>query len=131
MGNGVVCLASGQGTLSEGHATQLFKMGKQCLEQGEAIYTTAKKEKRPLALFRLSTPSPATSPPPIPDSHNHTTPSQLTVTHPQRNGIGPSRTMSWPARSKPAGRGRGVQAQETVDGSLVRKGPTTQYQTVK
>ena len=32
------------------------------LDRGEAIFSTARKEQRPLALFRLATPSPTTSP---------------------------------------------------------------------
>ena len=37
-------------------------MARNCLERGEEIYTAAKKEQRPLALFRLASPSPTASP---------------------------------------------------------------------
>jgi len=63
-------LPSGQGTMPDGKVQQLFKMASHCLERGEDIFTTARKEQRPLALFRLATPSPISSPtlstPPIP-----------------------------------------------------------------
>ena len=53
---------------------QLFKMASHCLERGEDIFTTARKEQRPLALFRLATPSPISSPtlstPPISQATN-------------------------------------------------------------
>ena len=53
---------SGQGTLPEIRCVQLFKMARNCLDRGEKIYTTAKQEQRPLALFRLASPSPTVSP---------------------------------------------------------------------
>lgn len=37
-------------------------MARNCLDRGEKIYTTAKQEQRPLALFRLASPSPTVSP---------------------------------------------------------------------
>ena len=65
-----VCVRAGEGTLSEPKVKQLFKMAKDCLERGEDIFTTARKEQRPLALFQLATPSPTVSPtlstPPLP-----------------------------------------------------------------
>ncbi len=48
--------------LSQVRCLQLFKMARNCLDRGEKIYTTAKQEQRPLALFRLASPSPTTSP---------------------------------------------------------------------
>lgn len=56
-----VCVL-GQGTLAEQKVKQLFKMARQCLDRGEDIFNTARKEQRPLALFRLATPSPVASP---------------------------------------------------------------------
>ena len=57
-----VCHLSGQGTLPEQQIEQLYKMARQCLDRGHDIFATARKERRPLALFRLATPSPTTSP---------------------------------------------------------------------
>ena len=37
-------------------------MARSCLDRGEKIYTVAKLEQRPLALFRLASPSPIQSP---------------------------------------------------------------------
>lgn len=52
----------GQGTLPEQQVEQLYRMARQCLDRGHDIFATARKERRPLALFRLATPSPTTSP---------------------------------------------------------------------
>ena len=41
---------------------QLYKMARECLERGQDIFNTARREQRPLALFRLATPSPTMSP---------------------------------------------------------------------
>ena len=57
-----MCVCVGQGTLLEPKVKQLFKMAGDCLERGEDIFSTARKEQRPLALFRVATPSPTISP---------------------------------------------------------------------
>lgn len=71
-----MCICAGQGTLPEPKVRQLFKMAKDCLERGEDIFATARKEQRPLALFRLATPSPTASPtlrsPPLLPSNSST-----------------------------------------------------------
>ncbi len=105
---------------------KLYNMAKDCLERGHDIIDTARKEQRPLALFRMATPSPTVSPtllthPPGPPlashlphpsgpspSSSHTLP-QFARNAPQNLGIrtGPnhthphregvaSRNMSWP-----------------------------------
>lgn len=64
----------GQGTLPENQVKQLYKMARDCLDRGHNIFTTAKNEQRPLALFRLATPSPTMSPT-LPNSGGLTHPS--------------------------------------------------------
>lgn len=119
---------------------QLYKMARDCLDRGHDIFTTAKKEQRPLALFRLATPSPTMSPtlpsqqfpsphpPHAPTSHlTHSTkgpPQNSSKYAPQNQGAVrtgrsntlPDRNMSWP-------RGGGfnsapvqVRGHEAVDG---------------
>jgi hypothetical protein len=58
----VFCPILGQGTLPEQQVQQLYKMARYCLDRGQDIFVSARKEQRPLALFRLATPSPTMSP---------------------------------------------------------------------
>ena len=69
---------------------QLYKMARDCLERGQDIIRTARKEQRPLALFRMATPSPTVSPtllnhPQGPPSHHP---------HPLHPGPSPSSSSS-------------------------------------
>lgn len=48
--------------MPEQQVQQLYKMARDCLDRGQAIFISARKEQRPLALFRLATPSPTVSP---------------------------------------------------------------------
>lgn len=136
-------LSSGQGTLPQHQAEQLFKMAKHCLDRGETIYLTAKKEQRPLALFRLATPSPTPSPtqvqaPPTSGFNKDNTPVRQyrSGTMPGRlTGIPPSRASTWPEKltigggnkfrslRTSKGRGRG-NSSDQIDGA----GPTNQLQ---
>ena len=126
-------------------------MAKHCLERGESIFLTAKKEQRPLALFRLATPSPTPSPtqvqaPPISaglSSHDNSTSQMHQMrrgTMPGRiTGIPPNRAMTWPEklaispvgkkfrslRTNNKGRGRGNgSSSDQIDGPE----PTNQLQ---
>ena len=128
--------SSGQGTLPQHQAEQLFKMAKHCLERGETIYLTAKKEQRPLALFRLATPSPTPSPtqvqaPPTSGLGNDNTSMRQmrSGTMPGRlTGIPPSRASTWPEKltigagkkfrslRTSKGRGRGNGSSDQIDG---------------
>ena len=149
----------GQGTLPQHQAEQLFKMAKHCLERGETIYLTAKKEQRPLALFRLATPSPTPSPtqvqaPPtsagllISDSASTASNSpqmrqMRSGTMPGRlTGIPPSRASTWPEKlaigavgnkfrslRTSKGRGRGTGNGSSEQIDGPESGPTNQLQT--
>ena len=128
-------------------------MAKHCLDRGESIFLTAKKEQRPLALFRLATPSPTPSPtqvqaPPISagqSSRDSSSASQIrqmrSGTMPGRlTGIPPNRAMTWPEKlaigpvgkkfrslrtnSKGRGRGNSSSSSDQIDGPE----PTNQLQ---
>lgn len=89
-------LPSGQGTLPEQQVSLLYKMARECLERGEAIFTAAKKEQRPLALFRLATPSPTVSPtfPHLPFSSSSSSSSSQQQTHPSAQFQAPPTTVN-------------------------------------
>ena len=101
-----LCIHVGQGTLPQHQAEQLFKMAKHCLERGETIYLTAKKEQRPLALFRLATPSPTPSPTQLQAPTILTSAKIESSTRQVRSGtmpgrlvgIPPSRAATWPEK---------------------------------
>lgn len=124
------CTDSGQGTLPQHQAEQLFKMAKHCLERGETIYTTAKREQRPLALFRLATPSPTLSPtqvqPSLPPPYNGDAQKRRGTLPGRLTGIPPIRSSTWPekliagnnkfrSQTFSRGRGRGTSSDQ-VDG---------------
>ena len=69
----------------------MYKMAKDCLERGQDIFNTARKEQRPLALFRMATPSPTVSPTLL----NYPPASQ----HPFQHG--PSHSSSFSSQPRP------------------------------
>ena len=124
-------------------------MAKHCLERGESIFLTAKKEQRPLALFRLATPSPTPSPtqvqaPPISaglSGRDNSARQMRSGTMPGRlTGIPPNRAMTWPEKlaigpvgrkfrslrtnSKGRSRGNSSSSSDQIDGPE----PTNQLQ---